>query len=362
MVTRRRSGITFIEVVVVCGITAVLIGLLLPAVLKIRSHAAAAQCADKMRHMGMALHALNNAFEVLPPLCVWNSDFHVASEPPAMFPYATLTHPMGNQSRAPIERSGPFHNVYGATIHYFMLPFLTEEALYTQWFPYPRQTIPPGPTGYFAGVTLDYVEIKEYVCPGDPSPSVTDGRSIIPNGGANIWAGGSYASNYLVFGDPPNGSTEGAAIIPDTFNHGLASTIVFGERYINCLTENQLYYPSVANLWNDCNPSWRPQFCNPFGYNISNNLMTPVIPGYRTTYPDGHTVGCPIFQDRPNWQGPCGSGIGPVGVGADDPLHNWSMLQNPHPAGMNATIADGSVRKISPSISQAAWDALCDPH
>jgi hypothetical protein len=239
-----------------------------------------------------------------------------------------------------------------------MLPFLTEEALYTQWFPYPRQTIPTTANG----TNLDYTEIKQFLCPGEPSPSVADGRSIIPNGGANIWAGGNYASNYLVFGDPPNGSTEGAAIIPDTFHHGLASTIVFGERYINCLTDNQLYYPSVANLWNDCDPSWRPQFCNPFGYNISNNLITPLIPGYRTTYPDGHTVGCPIFQDRPNWQGPCGSGVGPVGVGADDPLHNWSMLQSPHPAGMNATIADGSVRKISPSISQTAWDALCDPH
>ena len=57
-----------------------------------RSQAANVQCADKMRAMGIALQALNNTFEVLPPLCVNNSDFHVASEGPIYFPYATLYH------------------------------------------------------------------------------------------------------------------------------------------------------------------------------------------------------------------------------------------------------------------------------
>src|SRR4051812_27015689 len=118
MVTRRRSGVTFIESVVVGCILVVVAGILLPAILKVRGSAAAEQCANKMRNMGMAMHAIQNAFEVLPPLCVNSQDTFTASDPPAVFPYATLSHPdMGlgagshaNQSRSAILVPGPFQS------------------------------------------------------------------------------------------------------------------------------------------------------------------------------------------------------------------------------------------------------------
>jgi hypothetical protein len=235
--------------------------------------------------MGIATHALHDAYNVLPPLCVNNSDFHVASEGPVYFPYNTLAHPVGNQSRAPIEIPGPFHNIYGAHLFYFLLPFLEQDALYTQWYPYPRQTIPSG-----TGTVLDYIPFAAYMCPSDPSPTANNGYiNLVTAGGANIWAPGNYAANYLVFGDPPNGSTEGAAKIPATFQDGTSNTIIFGEVYANCgwLVDNtpahsntMSNYPTVASPWNDANPSWRPQFCNPFGYYTSNNAVIPAATGY----------------------------------------------------------------------------------
>ena len=311
--SRRRGGFTLIELLVVIAIIGVLIGLLLPAVQKVREAAARTKCQSNMRQMALGHHSHHDQKGSFPPLIGWVGPNDVAG------------------------------SVYGNMNHH-LLPFIEEMGVFEASF---RPSTASWGRTWHAHVNengMGYSRekpIKLFQCPSD---------STMPPGGMTQhggWAATSYGANAQVFANLLANSsasltyTNNFAKLPESIPDGSSKTIMYADKLALCSGANLYAGANWGNIW----ARWDFDAHMP-----TIGMFTAAgLPGFNWSSNNGTTgpintvdSGLPLF----NPQLPC------------DPTRPSSS----HSAVINAVMCDASVKTVRRSVSGTSWNAAITPN
>jgi len=204
-----RKGFTLIELLVVIAIIAILIGLLVPAVQKVREAAARTQCTNNLKQIGLAIHSYHDANKKFPSM---------------------------------MDKGNGTNQTASTTFWYEILPYIEQKNL---------ANLSINTDSWNNGVAVGGI-VPIYTCPSDPSPN----NHLCING----WASISYAPVHLLFGSvaynlpnwPYPYQTCRAKYKINTIPDGSSNQVMIVERYANCPYygwSNSAFYPMDNNYW-----------------------------------------------------------------------------------------------------------------
>jgi type II secretory pathway pseudopilin PulG len=196
-----------IELLVVIAIIAVLIGLLLPAVQKVRESAARSECGNNLKQLGIATQACHDTNRMLPPAC-------------GSFGGDTMG--------------------LGATPTVWLLPYIEQGNL----FNLVKAAGGPNTPGNWDYTQTGYL-IKIYQCPSDPTNA--SGSGAYASYGANGLVFGSATTSINASGFPVSSSFkyQAVSVLPRAVPDGQSNTIFWSEKVSHCTGGS----PVGGTLW-----------------------------------------------------------------------------------------------------------------
>jgi len=314
---RRRQGFTLIELLVVIAIIAVLIGLLLPAVQKVREAAARTQCVNNLKQIGLAAHDYENTYNKMPG--AW------------------------------VDDRSPYPNRDDATFWFMLLPFIEQGNLWNQGTKNNPVVANNGFKDQSPYYTVGSAQVKTYICPSDPS-GFTDTRTaslypLIGGTTSELYATANYAANVMVF--DPNGPKSIVSSMPD----GTSNTVITAHRYRWC---------DASVIWGGAgqgtNTNWALTPRQAYNYWNMAVFGTGTYRARRGTGGSPTNVNGVVASNMDFVSGTLPFTIAPA-PGYCNPV----VTASPHAGTMPVGLGDGSVRTVGSGVSAATWLNACIP-
>jgi prepilin-type N-terminal cleavage/methylation domain-containing protein/prepilin-type processing-associated H-X9-DG protein len=305
-----RAGFTLIELLVVIAIIAVLIGLLLPAVQKVREAAARMSCSNNLKQWGLALH-----------------NYH---DTQGKFPAFTTSSPARQ------------------TWAQFVMPYLEQGNLVAGYNANANWYDP-------VNVASSQKPLSVFYCPSDRPGAMWEDQSGYPAARGNYlvcygnltFGGGAFGVGRGIFGCANIANAAGNQFTPyqtriTQISDGTSNTLLMAEIIVAKLDNNQngggdwTQGDFRGHVWHDAYMA-SPSHC-------PNIFMT--INGPNSSVPDNGLCGVVVNNDPLM---PCTNGSTTSRV---------NTARSRHSGGVNTAFADGSIRFVANSINLAAWQAM----
>lgn len=381
MVRRTRTeGFTLIELLVVVAIIGVLIGLLLPAVQRVRDAANATRCKNNLKQLALAVHHYENINGTMPPYCNYNTSIgwnlqQEASYIIHLLPFLEHQDIYGRIHQAQKAATGTYNpgvpakvvtpavagtktlvqvaSYNGIPAYYDYVTTGGTPAVYDYTNYVAAGWSPPGSGPVNSGnwtMTDVAKPVSVLRCRSDPSlamEALFQNKYTVTNYAANWNAWGDSTGNGSSTYDYPS-AVNGYKAPPQKFRDitdGLGNTVLFGEVYAVCDGLGRTAYYS------------RPTRVSPGPFGHFFGITWPLSSGaFGATPTKTYSYGMPntlMFQVRPM---PMTRASCPTGEDCCSPL----SAQTPHLA-MPVVMIDGSVHAISGTVSQTTWNYLLQP-